>query len=66
MQIENFPVADNQGEFQTILHRLVLSFLVHHGYIATAHSFAEATDQTLDESFESIRDRQREWMNGAI
>ncbi|XP_022691543.1 ran-binding protein 9-like isoform X1 [Varroa jacobsoni] len=59
VQIETFPVADSQGEFQTTLHSLVLSFLMHHGYLSTAESFAKATDQTIDEPLESIRNRQR-------
>ncbi|OQR73126.1 ran-binding protein 9-like [Tropilaelaps mercedesae] len=59
VQIESFPVADSQGEFQTTLHSLVLTFLLHHGYLATAQSFAKATDQTFDEPIESIRNRQQ-------
>ena len=58
--IEQFSVSDGQGAWQANLHKLVLSYLVHHGYSRTAHVFAAGTGQTLEEDAASIRSRQSE------
>ncbi|XP_002739300.1 ran-binding protein 9 [Saccoglossus kowalevskii] len=57
--IERFPVADSKGEWQTTLQRIVSTYLVHHGYCATAESFARSTGQSFDEELASIKSRQR-------
>ncbi|CAN8000727.1 unnamed protein product [Ixodes pacificus] len=57
--IERFPVNDKQGEWQTTLHRIVQTYLVHHGYCATAEAFALSTGQSFDEDLSSIKNRQR-------
>ncbi|XP_070536267.1 ran-binding protein 9-like [Ptychodera flava] len=57
--IEKFPVADSKGEWQTTLQRVVSTYLVHHGYCATAESFARNTGQSFDEELTSIKNRQR-------
>jgi len=38
--------------------RMVSSYLVHHGYCATAEAFARSTDQTVLEELASIKNRQ--------
>ncbi|XP_053570732.1 ran-binding protein 9 isoform X1 [Bombina bombina] len=55
-QIERFPVG---GEWQSIIQRMVSSYLVHHGYCSTAEVFAKSTDQTVQEELTSIKNRQR-------
>ncbi|XP_071495948.1 ran-binding protein 9-like [Diadema antillarum] len=57
--IERHPVPDDQGEWQSVLHRIVSTYLVHHGYCATAESFAKSTRQTIAEEVISIKNRQR-------
>ncbi|XP_050050150.1 ran-binding protein 9 [Dermacentor andersoni] len=57
--IERFPVNDKQGEWQTTLHRVVQTYLIHHGYCATAEAFARSTGQSFDEDLSSIKNRQR-------
>nr|XP_054748387.1 ran-binding protein 10-like isoform X1 [Lytechinus pictus] len=57
--IENYPVPDDQGEWQSVLHRIVSTYLVHHGYSQTAESFARSTRQTIAEEVMSIKNRQK-------
>ncbi|XP_013389065.1 ran-binding protein 9 [Lingula anatina] len=57
--IERFPVPDRRGEFQTALQKIVSTYLVHHGYCATAESFARNTGQAFEEELVSIKNRQR-------
>ncbi|XP_072013894.1 ran-binding protein 9-like [Amphiura filiformis] len=57
--IARFPVPENRGEWQSTLHRLVSTYLVHHGYCATAECFARHTGQTIAEELASIKNRQR-------
>lgn len=42
----------------TVFYRMVSSYLVHHGYCATAEAFARSTDQTVLEELASIKNRQ--------
>lgn len=58
-KIERLPVADKQGEWQTALQKIVSTYLVHHGYCATAESFARHTGQNVEEDLQSIKNRQR-------
>uniref|UniRef100_A0A4W3K3J7 RAN binding protein 10 n=1 Tax=Callorhinchus milii TaxID=7868 RepID=A0A4W3K3J7_CALMI len=57
--IERFPIGDRLGEWQTMLQNMVSSYLVHHGYCATATAFARATGQSIQEEQSSIKNRQR-------
>jgi hypothetical protein len=41
--------------------RMVSTYLVHHGYCATAESFAHGTGQVFDEEITSIKNRQSKW-----
>lgn len=42
------------------LIRIVSTYLVHHGYCATAEAFAKSTGQSFTEELASIKNRQRE------
>ncbi|XP_022094479.1 ran-binding protein 9-like isoform X1 [Acanthaster planci] len=57
--ISRFPVPDDKGEWQTTLHRMVSTYLVHHGYCSTAECFARCTGQTIAEELTSIKNRQK-------
>ncbi|MCL4124384.1 UNVERIFIED_CONTAM: hypothetical protein GTU68_067453, partial [Idotea baltica] len=57
--IKNFPVTDTYGQWQTMLHKMVSTYLVHHGYCTTAEAFARSTSQDLEEELTSIRNRQK-------
>lgn len=46
--------------FSLFYYRMVSTYLVHHGYCATAEAFAHGTGQVFDEEITSIKNRQRE------
>uniref|UniRef100_W5N0J3 RAN binding protein 9 n=2 Tax=Lepisosteus oculatus TaxID=7918 RepID=W5N0J3_LEPOC len=58
-QIDRFPVGEREGEWQTMIQKMVASYLVHHGYCATAEAFAKSTDQAVHEELASIKNRQK-------
>jgi hypothetical protein len=58
--IEEYPLQVGQGAWQSCLHKLVLGYLIHHGYCNSAAAFATDTSQTLEEGWVSIRNRQSE------
>ncbi|XP_074058327.1 ran-binding protein 10 isoform X1 [Macrotis lagotis] len=57
--IKRFPIGDRLGEWQAMLQNMVSSYLVHHGYCATATAFARMTETTIQEEQTSIKNRQR-------
>uniref|UniRef100_UPI00358FCA50 ran-binding protein 9-like n=2 Tax=Myxine glutinosa TaxID=7769 RepID=UPI00358FCA50 len=57
--ISRFPLTEPHGQWQMTLQTMVASYLVHHGYCATAEAFARATGQTFQEDLASIKNRQR-------
>ncbi|XP_050396558.1 ran-binding protein 9 isoform X1 [Patella vulgata] len=59
MTIERFPVSDRRGEWQSTLHRIVSTYLVHHGYCSTAEAFSKVTAQPIEEDIASIKNRQK-------
>ncbi|XP_063994192.1 ran-binding protein 9 isoform X3 [Diachasmimorpha longicaudata] len=60
LQIINYPTPDHgQGQWQAVLHKMVSTYLVHHGYCDTAEAFANSTGQEFEEDFNSIKNRQR-------
>ncbi|KAL6447074.1 hypothetical protein ACFW04_001433 [Cataglyphis niger] len=60
LQIINYPTPDHgQGQWQAILHRMVCTYLVHHGYLDSAEAFASSTGQVFEEDYSSIKNRQR-------
>ena len=46
--------------------RIVSTYLVHHGYCATAEAFAKSTGQSFTEELASIKNRQRESINNGV
>jgi len=46
------------GDQQTVLQRMVSSYLVHHGYSKTAETFARSTGEEISEELASMRNRQ--------
>ncbi|XP_074617620.1 ran-binding protein 9-like [Acropora palmata] len=57
--IQTFPFTDKEGLWQTTLQKIVSTYLVHHGYCATAEAFAKSTGQSFPEEIASIKNRQR-------
>uniref|UniRef100_A0AAY4ES25 Ran-binding protein 10 n=1 Tax=Denticeps clupeoides TaxID=299321 RepID=A0AAY4ES25_9TELE len=57
--IARFPIGERLGEWQAVLQNMVSSYLVHHGYCATATAFARATETIIQEDPNSIKNRQR-------
>ena len=57
-QVEELSWPRKQGEEQAVLHHLVLSYLVHHGYSQTAEGFARCVGQEISEELASMRNRQ--------
>ncbi|KAM8890731.1 ran-binding protein 10 isoform 2-T2 [Spinachia spinachia] len=57
--IARFPIGERLGEWQAVLQNMVSSYLVHHGYCATATAFARATETLIQEDQTSIKNRQR-------
>uniref|UniRef100_A0A3B4AVS9 RAN binding protein 9 n=1 Tax=Periophthalmus magnuspinnatus TaxID=409849 RepID=A0A3B4AVS9_9GOBI len=58
-QIERFPIGEREGEWQSMIQKMVASYLVHHSYCATAEAFAKSTDQAVHEELASIKNRQK-------
>ncbi|XP_064186862.1 ran-binding protein 9-like isoform X2 [Anguilla rostrata] len=58
-KIDRFPIGEREGEWQTMIQKMVASYLVHHGYCATAEVFAKSTDQAVHEELASIKNRQK-------
>ncbi|TSK82128.1 Ran-binding protein 9 [Bagarius yarrelli] len=58
-QIECCSIGEREGEWQTMIQKMVASYLVHHSYCATAEAFAKSTDQAVHEELASIKNRQK-------
>uniref|UniRef100_A0A4W6BRG8 RAN binding protein 9 n=1 Tax=Lates calcarifer TaxID=8187 RepID=A0A4W6BRG8_LATCA len=58
-QIDRFPIGEREGEWQSMIQKMVASYLVHHSYCATAEAFAKSTDQAVHEELASIKNRQK-------
>ncbi|XP_073953128.1 ran-binding protein M isoform X4 [Choristoneura fumiferana] len=59
LAIDEFPLPDAQGQWQQVLHRMVSTYLVHHGYCSTAQAFSRATAMPIQEDITSIKNRQK-------
>ncbi|XP_039261739.2 ran-binding protein 9-like [Styela clava] len=62
LSIERLEVPDDTGQFQTTLHKLVSTYLIHHGYAATAEAFGQSVNLgwgEYNEDLTSIRNRQK-------
>uniref|UniRef100_A0A8C2APJ3 Ran-binding protein 10 n=1 Tax=Cyprinus carpio TaxID=7962 RepID=A0A8C2APJ3_CYPCA len=57
--IARFPIGERLGDWQSVLQNMVSSYLVHHGYCATAMAFSRATETMIQEDQTSIKNRQR-------
>lgn len=57
--IYTFPLPEDQGDWTVIMQKMVLSYLVHHGYSTTAEKFSEVTGQSFSEDINSIKTRQK-------
>lgn len=57
--IRSYTISESYGDPQAIVNRLVSSYLVHHGYCATAEAFASGTGQQFHEEITSIKNRQK-------
>ncbi|XP_008333261.2 ran-binding protein 9 [Cynoglossus semilaevis] len=58
-QIDHFTIGEREGEWQSMIQKMVASYLVHHSYCATAEAFAKSTDQAVHEELASIKNRQK-------
>ncbi|XP_041760361.1 ran-binding protein 9 isoform X1 [Coregonus clupeaformis] len=58
-QIDRFPIGDREGEWQSMIQKMVASYLVHHSYCVTAKAFAKSTNQAVHEELISIKNRQK-------
>lgn len=56
--IEDFCWPRKHGDAQAVLHNMVSTYLVHHGYSQTAESFARSAGQEISEELTSMRNRQ--------
>eukprot|EP00090_Calanus_glacialis_P034808 TRINITY_DN5886_c0_g1_i1.p1 TRINITY_DN5886_c0_g1~~TRINITY_DN5886_c0_g1_i1.p1 ORF type:complete len:530 (-),score=143.98 TRINITY_DN5886_c0_g1_i1:1026-2615(-) len=56
--IEDLSWPRKHGDAQAVLHNMVSTYLVHHGYSQTAESFARSAGQEISEELTSMRNRQ--------
>jgi len=56
--IADFTWPKQLGDWQTVLHKMVSTYLVHHGYSQTAESFASTAGQEISEELTSMKNRQ--------
>jgi len=56
--IEELAWPRRHGEAQGVLHHMVATYLVHHGYSSTAETFARSAGQEIQEELASMRNRQ--------
>lgn len=56
--INTFTLPFGEGVWQSELHKVILGYLVHHGYTSTAVQFATSTGLELNENVDSMRNRQ--------
>jgi hypothetical protein len=58
-QIQNTSIPEGDGVWQSNLHKLVMGYLVHHGYTSTAIQFTKLAHLPLEESLTSMKNRQK-------
>jgi len=56
--IEDLSWPRKHGDAQSVLHNMVATYLVHHGYSQTAESFTRSAGQEISEELASMRNRQ--------
>ncbi|CAG9799185.1 unnamed protein product [Chironomus riparius] len=57
--IYTFPLPEDQSDWTVIMQKMVLSYLVHHGYSSTAEKFSDVTGQNFAEDINNIKTRQK-------
>jgi len=57
-QVVKLPWPKKYGDQQTVLQRMVSSYLVHHGYSLTAEVFSTCTGESITEELSSMKNRQ--------
>ena len=59
--INELTIKDEYGNLQSILHKLVSSYLIHHGYVASTEAFNRSIRQDIEhfEDITSIKNRQK-------
>lgn len=61
--IERYPMKkENENNLPIILRKLISTYLVHHGYSATAEAFAKSVGHVFEEELASIRNRQSKFV----
>ncbi|EDV25956.1 uncharacterized protein TRIADDRAFT_24556 [Trichoplax adhaerens] len=53
------PITSEGNSVQAMLHKVIIDYLVHHGYSATCETFATITGQSYKEETASIENRQK-------
>jgi len=56
--IRDLAWPSKYGDAQSMLRKMVSSYLVHHGYSQTAEAFARSTGEEISEELASMRNRQ--------
>jgi len=56
--IRDLAWPNKYGDPQSMLRKMVSSYLVHHGYSQTAEAFARSTGEEISEELASMRNRQ--------
>jgi len=56
--VEELAWPRRHGDAQSVLHHMVATYLVHHGYSHTAETFARSAGQEITEELGSVRNRQ--------
>ncbi|CAG0913883.1 unnamed protein product [Notodromas monacha] len=67
--VRKWPIDNDRGQWNAMLQKMVLMYLMHHGYVQSAEAFARATGQPFKEEIASVKNRQRIQqlvMNGQI
>ncbi|CAL8100848.1 unnamed protein product [Orchesella dallaii] len=59
LTIERYPVPDTYRNWEGIMNKMVMSYLVHHGYCSTAEAFAKTCGQAVAEDLVSMQNRQK-------
>ncbi|CAG7819033.1 unnamed protein product [Allacma fusca] len=57
--IQRYPIPDTYRNWEGIMNKMVMSYLVHHGYCSTAEAFAKTCGQAVAEDLVSMQNRQK-------
>ena len=61
VEVDRIIIKDEYGELQSILHKLVSSYLIHRGYVSSTEAFNNSIRQGMEhfEEITSIKNRQK-------